>query len=162
MVRLTFTPFTYGSWKKGNRCRSPARSGIPRRDLRSANDRCAEQRCWRASRDGFLQATWGNLESVIAGKHGIECRQVSQRLLHGLRPRFDESPVNGGPHVAQLLCAFAGNEQGKRIQPLRFLVERADRVAEIVYNEVCGFRSGGRFQRCVITRTDDTRQDPDF
>ncbi len=110
----------------------------------------------------FSQPHREDLELLVAGEKGVERGQVPDRLFHDLGPGVDEGPVHGGAAIAELLGAVAGQKDGEAVEPLGLLVQRPDRIAQVVYDHIGGLGAGRSFLRGGVAGADHAREHADL
>ena len=70
--------------------------------------------------------------------------------------------MHGGRDRVKLRHAACGNEQTQGELTVRFLVERTDYVAQVVYGIVGSFGTGSGIERCRILPGHDAGEHADF
>jgi len=117
------------------------------RGLRNTDDRDWGANLWTAARVILRQPHREDVELAIAGKHGIEGREIAERLFHDLRPRIDEDAMHGGGLPRNSSTLARGHKKAKRESPCAFL--SSERMTS-PRSSTCVFaapRSGPGFKR---------------
>ena len=110
----------------------------------------------------FSEPQRKDVEARVAGEHGVERRQVSQRLLHDLAPGVHEDSVNGWHGVAEFVHAAGCDQKAHGVLALGGPVERADDLAQFFHVGLGGFGSGSGFKRGGVLAAQYAVKNTDF
>lgn len=80
----------------------------------------------------FRQPQREDIELSVAGEHCLERGKVPERLLHHLCTGLYEDAVHCRGNVQEFRPTPGSDEQAERELSLRFLVERADDISEVI------------------------------